>query len=490
MLRVLLRNRRHQRHRGLQRTINAETIDGMNGQNAVRMEMHDLRAYSGPHSLSNPSRTGQRVCLLGCSLTTGNRGVSALAVSLIRLILDSLPEARISLLVGEKHGGWQSVWVSGRPVKVEIINFRLSPHSRFHEHLLCILLLAVAYRFLPLRFVRRLILKRNKWLSTVVHADFVGDIRGGDGFSDIYGIGQFIIGCIPAFIVTLLRSDLVLLPQTFGPYKHRVSRLVARLLICRAKSLIVRDRASIAVIHSVLPERRKEQDIVFCPDVAFVLESKIPSNPVIAPPMPNVQGRRIIGLNVSGLLYNGGCSPCSMFGLAIDYRHFIFQLIDSLVRDLSVDVLLIPHSIYRGRPEESDDYAIKLVTGDLPPEYSQMVHVLKSEHDQSEVKAIIGMCDYFIGSRMHSCIAALSQGIPTIGVAYSDKFTGIFESVGLARMVFDARKASSVESLVESILERCNSPWGASLQLSTRLLSIRKHIYRVTSQLLREAVRQ
>jgi len=50
------------------------------------------------------------------------------------------------------------------------------------------------------------------------------------------------------------------------------------------------------------------------------------------------------------------------------------------------------------------------------------------------------LCDFFIGSRMHSCIAALSQGIPAVGIAYSGKFHGVFESIGVADCVADARR--------------------------------------------------
>ena len=63
-----------------------------------------------------------------------------------------------------------------------------------------------------------------------------------------------------------------------------------------------------------------------------------------------------------------------------------------------------------------------------------------------EIKGIIGLCDFFIGSRMHACIAALSQGIPTVGVAYSKKFGGVFESVGVADWFIDAREADQDEA--------------------------------------------
>jgi polysaccharide pyruvyl transferase WcaK-like protein len=40
---------------------------------------------------------------------------------------------------------------------------------------------------------------------------------------------------------------------------------------------------------------------------------------------------------------------------------------------------------------------------------------------------------------MHACIAALSQGIPAVAIAYSDKFLGVMDSVGAACLAADAR---------------------------------------------------
>ena len=47
-----------------------------------------------------------------------------------------------------------------------------------------------------------------------------------------------------------------------------------------------------------------------------------------------------------------------------------------------------------------------------------------------EVKNCISQMDIFIGSRMHATIGALSSGVVTIPVAYSRKFSGLFESIG------------------------------------------------------------
>jgi polysaccharide pyruvyl transferase WcaK-like protein len=54
---------------------------------------------------------------------------------------------------------------------------------------------------------------------------------------------------------------------------------------------------------------------------------------------------------------------------------------------------------------------------------------------------------------MHACIAAISQEIPTVGIAYSRKFHGVFESVGVADMVVDGRSVDTDEA-VDRVL-RC-----------------------------------
>jgi polysaccharide pyruvyl transferase WcaK-like protein len=81
------------------------------------------------------------------------------------------------------------------------------------------------------------------------------------------------------------------------------------------------------------------------------------------------------------------------------------------------------------------------------------IHLLSSEYGACELKGIIGKCEFFIGSRMHACIAAISQGVPTVAVAYSRKFTGVFDSVGAAEMVLDAWSVSEDDAL-EMIMQR------------------------------------
>ena len=54
--------------------------------------------------------------------------------------------------------------------------------------------------------------------------------------------------------------------------------------------------------------------------------------------------------------------------------------------------------------------------------------------------------DFFIGSRMHATIGAVSSGVSTIPISYSRKFEGLFETLGYNVSV-DGRKLNTDEAV-------------------------------------------
>jgi polysaccharide pyruvyl transferase WcaK-like protein len=65
---------------------------------------------------------------------------------------------------------------------------------------------------------------------------------------------------------------------------------------------------------------------------------------------------------------------------------------------------------------------------------------------------------------MHACIAALSQGVPTVGLAYSGKFRGVFEALEMGDYALDLRRLGAGE-----ILERGLDAYRQREQLCARL---------------------
>jgi len=313
--------------------------------------------------------------------------------------------------------------------------------------------MALLYRLLPWPGVRRRIRHHTPWIKALDEADLVGEIRGGDSFSDIYGLKRFLVGSIGVLTVIWVRGAVALLPQTYGPFSRWPARAVARYVLHHASAILARDQESLTAVKELTRGRRSA---LFCPDVAFALESIMPAQMEVRPPLPTDSGDHLIGLNVNGLVYNGGYTRANMFGMKLDYRAFLPRLIEVLLRSPDHRLLLVPHTFAPPWSVESDPGASEDVLRQLPVKLRERVHLISREYDQNEIKGIIGLCDFFVGSRMHACVAALSQAKPAIGVAYSKKFVGVFDSVGMTDWVVDGREVDTEEALrrVEALFAR------------------------------------
>jgi polysaccharide pyruvyl transferase WcaK-like protein len=339
--------------------------------------------------------------------------------------------------------------IAGQPRPVPVVNCRLSPRSRPCDHLVWIVLAALLFRALPFSAFRRPISESTPWIAGLKNADIVGDVRGGDSFSDIYGMQRFLHGFFMAWTVLLVKGRMVQFPQTFGPYKSMPARWMARYLLKHSSVVIARDEKSQRVAEALLgPDR----EVWLSPDVAFSLEAIRPERIALDPPLTGQVPPGVIGLNVNGLMANGGYTRNNMFGLKLDYQNLLPELVKVLLEMHPGELWLVPHTYGPPDSVESDPEACRQMRQALPEALQRRVRIVTGEYDQHEIKGVIGQCDFFIGSRMHACIAALSQGVPCVGVAYSMKFEGVFDSVGMQGWVVDGREVTN-EQAVARIVE-------------------------------------
>jgi colanic acid/amylovoran biosynthesis protein WcaK/AmsJ len=394
-----------------------------------------------------PKKDGIKICLLGASFDTGNLGVSALAESSIKIILHRWPDAHVTLLGSASSESEERLYVSGRDVRVGVMRIRFCKNVFLRSHFCVLLLNALLAKLVPWSRFRSLLASLNPYVGRLLEAEKVYDITGGDSFSDIYGLERFLIyGFLQKWLVTLYGKELILLPQTYGPFKKRVTRFLARRILRRAEAVYARDRASAQAARKLLGRQGMNGKVRFVPDVAFVLDSHKPGHLDVGS-LSEARSRDsiVVGLNISGLLFNGGYTQENMFGLRTDYRELVDRLIEFLMRDEHVLVVLVPHVLNPDQSVEDDVDACRKVYEALREKYPGRLFLTRGSYNHNDIKHIIGLCDFFIGSRMHSCIAALSQLIPTVGLAYSKKFEGVFESAGVQDCVVDARSCRSDE---------------------------------------------
>lgn len=100
------------------------------------------------------------------------------------------------------------------------------------------------------------------------------------------------------------------------------------------------------------------------------------------------------------------------------------EVLDALTARDDIKVHLIAHVVDAQRANDSDGW----IVDDLAARYPKAVRVPDFD-GPSDAKSYISGLNLLIAARMHACIAAFSSGVPVIPVAYSRKFTGLFDDL-------------------------------------------------------------
>lgn len=396
---------------------------------------------NSPASVASPFRIG----LFGCPLDTGNKGVSALALSAIR----GLGGGSLASVTLFDHGRGEriSAITIGRN-QYEICQVGCYDSRRYYRlgnlrHMYWAAMAGLADWHPMLRRLRQF------------HA--ILDVSGGDSFSDLYGRRRFRAISLPKLVALELGIPLVLLPQTYGPYAHHHIRTVAKRILCGATQVWSRDSRSLQQAKDFLGDSFDATRHLCGVDMAFGLPAHRPTDQMIAATVEQFSdgAELLLGVNVSGLLYNRPGDDLHRYGFRISYRQLVDRLLRCLLGIDGARLMLVPHVGSSVDGLDCDATAIRSITRQLSPTQSKRVLALPWYLDAAEVKWAIGKCSWFCGTRMHACIAAISQSVPTIAIAYSDKTAGVFETAGVRGSVVEPRIHSECE-VIAHIMEGLN----------------------------------
>lgn len=414
-----------------------------------------------------------RLCLCGASPDTGNLGVSALCYGVLGGIFGCYPDADVTVFDGG-HGL--------RPATAEFA-------GRSFRYWRC-----------GATCTRRVWQRRSYWnirgsswlgglgnpaVRRLLDADAVLDITGGDSFTDMYGPRRFRAGSAFKRFVLGLGKPLILLPQTYGPYRDPRHREIAADIVRRAAMAWSRDERSFATLKELLGDAFDPQRHRSGVDVAFALEARAPRAALPEPvatwlasretdfqsrtatslpyreglgegvavptrPPSKVPTPPLVGFNISGLIWHDPDAMRNRYGFKADYRAVVLGSLRRLLLETDANILLIPHVLppLNSHAYESDPVANDAVVAALRADSDLRVRAAAAERvvpvpplydHPSEAKWLIARCNWFCGTRMHACIAGLSTGVPTAAIAYSVKTQGVFETCGLGDCVADPR---------------------------------------------------
>lgn len=415
------------------------------------------------------------ICLLGAGFTTGNMGVAALASGTIASLYYSFPEAKIFILDYNKTPAKYNVFHPSGETSVELVNLRYTKKVFLPNSIIRLIATAVLALIIPGENRKRSLRHKNKYLSKMDKVTWVVSIAGGDSFSDIYGLSRLLYVTLPQLLLLLLRKPLIQLPQTYGPFNKAIAKMIARFILTRSNLVYTRDREGLSIVQE-LTKGRIQKSTKFAFDMGFAVISTPPPKDVVLKLEEMKKLSILVGLNVSGLLYMGGYNRKNMFSLKCDYCLMINRLIKYFMSCDNVQLLLLPHVFGRGQKSEGDTAAIDMIYSKLSAKDKLRIKTIEEGFDHHQLKFIIGTCDFFLGSRMHACIAAISQAVPTVGLSYSRKFRGVFESVDNEIPIADLRSLD-YDQIVEIVDYAFTNRENLRNKLKTRMPNVVQDVF-------------
>ena len=416
-----------------------------------------------------------KIWVLGASYDTSNMGVNALAESSIKCIFTHWPHANVTLRTLE-DGVPLTFTFNGKKFSVEKKNIGFRRNIFKTQNAYTLLGYALLLKIIPSDWLKNKLFAHNSYFKDIMEADLIVDITAGDSFSDIYGMRIFRMHSLMKWLFILCSNKFIMLPQTYGPFKSRLSKIVARYLLTRSTAIYSRDKEGLETVKNLLGKVADKKIIRFIPDVAFVLDPEKPKSAIIEQ-LENLKakGFMIVGINISGLLYNDDYSAKIQFNLKSDYQKLVGEIIKWFMTHPNIVVVLVPHVYAKPGYFESDPDACRHVYQQRVNNHPDRIFRVEDKLDHKQIKYLIGLSDFFMGSRMHSCIAAISQYVPTLGIAYSKKFIGVFDSVGIGDSVVDLRTEDEAQVLAR-MQEAFNSRRSTAEKLRVTVPKIQKKV--------------
>jgi colanic acid/amylovoran biosynthesis protein len=294
---------------------------------------------------------------------------------------------------------------------------------------------------------------------------------GTDSHTDYYGRFSFYADWGPLFICMLSKMPFVLIAETVGPFRYRLSRFIARFVFRRASLITVRDTVSLGYLQELGID-----DVHLVSDLAFLLEpaSGARIDAILAGEGVNQPGQPMIGIAGSQLIH--GYAFSSHYRQSDkkrnEYIRLMARTIDYLVEKTSALVLLIAHVDV---PRWNDKIMNEEIYHEV--ENRDNVRLIKGEYATDELKGIISRCQMFIGCRMHADIAATSLYVPTLAISYSQKFQAILGSLLDKEKCFVDITQSDPEEVFHELCSKIDYVWenkeSISQELKDKMLTVK-----------------
>ncbi|WP_058301293.1 polysaccharide pyruvyl transferase family protein [Gorillibacterium timonense] len=256
-------------------------------------------------------------------------------------------------------------------------------------------------------------------------------------------LGDFMYHYVQFMTAVQYRKPFVIYAQTVGEFgenalvQSKIRRIIKKSALC-----LPREPISSAFLKRFVPDA---DNCFETSDIAFLLEKK-----EIGPGRLQkllTSNSMKIGITMRSWHFPGEANRDELLA---GYKETMRQTILHLAGIPGAQVFLMPQCI--GPGEDNDLIISREIHSRL--EGLPNVHLIGENLTPEELKGVYSCMDLFLGTRMHSNIFSLSEGVPCVAVSYDPKTDGIMKAVGLEEYVLPIKgiKEQALISLVDKAL--------------------------------------
>jgi colanic acid/amylovoran biosynthesis protein len=345
-----------------------------------------------------------------------NHGDTAVVTSTIKTLRELIPDANLTLLslVPEiDRGKYEKYGV--RVVKAPWVS-RFSVPS---------LMKKVMYRGMPSLFAMfSCILYRT---FRPLNIQVKGGLQQYDIFLEMstdlhvrsYGSAAFYYSFFFLLLCVTMKKPFVMYAASMGPFESKLDKLIAKFFCNRASLITVRDEISMNYLRQLGLDN---QNVYLTADPAFLFVSQCSNekiNEILAGQGINQSRQPLVGISPSSFIYRYRLLDIETKSERHKkYVMLMAQVTDYVVEKLDATVIFVPH-----HPAEGETLVYEEIYQGV--RNKSMVKLIGDDYTAEETKGIIGMCQMFIGCKVHSVVASTTMYVPSIAISYSHKFHGI-----------------------------------------------------------------
>jgi polysaccharide pyruvyl transferase WcaK-like protein len=204
-------------------------------------------------------------------------------------------------------------------------------------------------------------------------------------------------------------TKVILMPQAFGPFNLKTTKKDIKIISQNSDLIFARDNVS---YHHLIEAVGEHDHIKIAPDFTNLLKRNV-ANDFIGEldDFCIVPNYRMIdkGTDLNSEKYLPFLIKCTRYLINKGQKPYI------LIHEGEEDLYLAKKIV------ESVDDSISII----------------QESDPLMIKGIIGASKALIGSRFHSLVSSLSQGIPALGTGWSHKYQMLFDDYGFSEGIID-----------------------------------------------------